>query len=191
MKNLFTNSIIISLFCIILFAPSLIAQDDWRGQTIETKEQFPYLKEKYEMTLDQTFDTVWEAAKKSIEQINCSIITANTRQDDEGLYRGTIQSDFCIFAVGDTTLKNMRFYSVDLPFIRGGVWANGRMQYKIIVRETQDDKVYVLLTGEISGMESHVTSKVHFWKSNGFKESMMIERIKMNLGLPHDLKEQL
>ncbi|MCO5251851.1 MAG: hypothetical protein M9949_10580 [Candidatus Kapabacteria bacterium] len=190
MKNLFTNSILFSLICIIISAPSLIAQDDWRGQTIETKDNFPYLKDKYEMTLDQTFDTVWEAAKKSIEEINCSIITANTRQDDEGLYRGTIQSDFCIFAVGDTTLQNMRYYSVDLPFIRGGVWVNGRMQYKIIVRETPDDKVYVLLNGEISGMESHVTSKVHFWKSNGFKESMMMERIKMHLGLPYELKEQ-
>lgn len=189
MKNIFTNSILISIIFLCIAAPALIAQDDWRGKTIETKEKHPYLKEKYELTLDQSFDIVWEAAKKCIEEINCSIITANTRQDDEGLYRGTIQSDFCLFAVGDTALKNLKFYSVEVPFIRGGVWETGRIQYKIIVRETNDEKVYVLLSGEISGKESHVTSKVHFWQSNGFKETMMLERIKKNLGLPYELKE--
>lgn len=190
MRCLFTKLLVLTL-TFVVFSISLFAQDDWRQGTIQTKDKHPYLKEKYELTLEQSFDVVWEAVKKSVEEINCSIISANTRQDDQGLYRGSLNSDFCIFAQGDTTLRNLRYYSVDVPFIRGGVWANGRMQYKINVRETEDDKVYIRVSGEISGMESHVTSKVHFWQSNGFLETMMVERIKKNLGLPNQLLEGL
>jgi len=153
------------------------------------KEKFPYLKDKYELTVDKPFDQVWESAIKSIDELNCMIASKNSRQDDDGLYKGKIESDFCIFAVGDTVWQNFKYYAVAPPFIRGGVWETGRFQYKIIIKEEDNGQTYIRVIGEVSGHETHVTDKVHFFKSNGFKETMMLERIKKNLGLPYDIKE--
>jgi hypothetical protein len=164
-------------------------EEDWKSDTYVEKPKYPYLKEKYEDTFKLPFNKVWEAAALSIENINCQIIAKNTKQDDEGLYKGKIESDFCVFAVGDTTWDNLKFYATDLPFIRGGTWVTGRFQYKIIIRENKDGSTYLRVIGEVSAFESYVTTKVHFFQSNGFKESMMMERVKKNLELPYDLKE--
>jgi len=162
------------------------AQDEeWTTE----KEKFPYLKEKYELTVDKPFDEVWLSALKSVEELNCMIINKSSKQDDNGLYKGKLESDFCVFAVGDTVWDNFKFYCTEPPFIRGGVWKTGRFQYKIIVREEENGQTYIRIIGEVSGHETHVTDKVHFFKSNGFKETMMMERMKKNLGLPNELKE--
>ncbi|GAB1370984.1 hypothetical protein MASR1M45_10460 [Candidatus Kapaibacterium sp.] len=192
-NNIFFPLILTILLSVVVLNTNLIAQesdDDWKAkEQVDTK--FPYLKDKYEDTLKLGFEQVWEAAVTCIDDINCQIITKSPRQGDDGLYKGTIQSDFCVFAIGDTVLKNLKYYSVEVPFIRGGIWANARFQYKIIIRELEDGNCYVRMIGEVSGMESHVTNKVHFWQSNGFKEYQMMERIKMKLGLPHNFKENL
>ena len=174
------------------FTISALAQDDddWRAKE-QVDTRFPYLKDKYEDTLNMPFEKVWESALKCIEDINCQIITKNPRAGDDGLYKGTIQSDFCVFAMGDTALDDMKYYSVELPFIRGGVWVNARFQYKFIIKELESGGCYVRMIGELSGFERHVTNKVHFWQSNGFKEYQMIERLKKELGLPNDFKEHL
>ena len=193
--NLFTKilKVVLIMTLLIGFNLTLLSQaqeDDWRNKE-QVDTRFPYLKDKYEDTLNLPFDKVWESALKCIENINCQIITKNPRAGDDGLYRGTIQSDFCVFALGDTTYQNMKYYSVEVPFIRGGVWENARMQYKFIIREMEEGGCYVKISGELSGFEHHVTNKVHFWQSNGFKEYQMMERLKMELGLPHDFKESL
>lgn len=157
------------------------SKDDWRSDETEGKVKFPYLKEKYDTTFASSFEDVWNAALKSIEDINCQVITKSPRQDDDGYYKGKIESDFCPFAQGDTTLENLKYFSVEIPFIRGGVWTIGRMQYKFIVKENEDHTVYCRLIGEISAWEDHVTSKVHFFQSNGYFEYTMLERLKKNL----------
>jgi hypothetical protein len=185
--------LMIAVLFIVLSAPVMFAQegeDDWKSKE-QVDTRFPYLKDKYEDTLNLPFEKVWEAAVACIESINCQIITKNPRQGDDGLYRGTIQSDFCVFALGDSVLRNLKYYSVELPFIRGGVWVNARFQYKFIIKELEDGNCSVRMIGEVSGFEDHVTMKVHFWQSNGFKEYQMLERLKMNLGLPHNFKENL
>lgn len=189
-----TNTLIrFSLISVLLatLALNLFAQDDdWRNKE-QVDTRFPYLKDKYEDTLKLSFEEVWEGALKCIEDINCMIITKNPRAGDDGLYRGTIQSDFCVYAVGDTSLQNMKYYSLEVPFIRGGVWTNARCQYKFIIRELEEGGCFVKITAELSGTERHVTNKVHFWQSNGFKEYQMMERLKMTLNLPNDFKENL
>jgi hypothetical protein len=176
---------------LITISENVVSQDDdWRSKE-QVDTRFPYLKDKYEDTLNLPFDKVWEAAVSCIEGINCQIITKNPRSGDDGLYKGTIQSDFCVFAQGDTTVKNLKYYSIETPFIRGGVWVNARFQYKFIIKELESGDCYVRIIGEISGFEEHVTNKVHFWESNGFKEYQMMQRLRMNLGLPHDFKENL
>ncbi len=178
----------ICLSFLILFFSSFIFLYTQDKTTIEP-EKYPYLKEKYEFTFQKGFDEVWEAVLKSIEEIDCQIMQKNSNQDDNGLYRGKIESDFCIFAIGDTVWKNFKYYAVEPPFIRGGVWVSGRFQYKFILREQENGETYVRIIGEVSGFEKHVTNRVHFFKSNGFKETMMLERLKKNLGLPFELKE--
>lgn len=181
MKRIFTI-----VFFLLGFANLMFAQnEEWTTE----KEKFPYLKEKYEFTVDKPFDEVWQSALKSIDELNCMIINKSSKQDDNGLYKGKLESDFCVFAVGDTVWENFKFYATEPPFIRGGVWKTGRFQYKIIVREEENGQTYIRVMGEVSGHETHVTDKVHFFQSNGFKETMMMERIKKNLGLPYEFKE--
>ena len=163
--------------------------DNWKQETTTEESDFPYLKEKYEETFKLPFDQVWEAAVKSIDEINCQIINKQSKQDDNGLYKGKIESDYCIFAVGDTVWQNFNYYGVKPPFIRGGIWVSGRFQYKFIIKENEDGSTYLRLIGEVSGFETHVTDRFHFFQSNGFKETMMLERVKKNLGLPYEIKE--
>lgn len=195
-KNITKQSMLTIFTLIVLLAitssPFIYSQDDddWRAKE-QSDTRFPYLKDKYEDTLNLPFEQVWEAAIACIDSINCQIITKNPRQGDDGLYRGTIQSDFCVFALGDTVLRNLKYYSVEVPFIRGGIWANARFQYKFVIKELENGACSVRIIGEVSGFENHVTNKVHFWQSNGFKEFQMLERLKKFLGLPNNFKENL
>lgn len=140
-----------------------------------------YYKPKYEKTYDYPFEIVWEAIKKSLEEKNCQVAYEKYTQTDEGLYKGSIHSDFCVFSAGkDTTFATLKKFSLEVPFIRGGIWLNGRMQYKFKLKENDDGSVYVRLKGGISGFEDFVTHKVHFWKSNGYFETKMLEAIEKN-----------
>lgn len=147
----------------------------------EVPEHLKYYKEKYEETFDVPFETVWNAVKKSIDEISCMIAQQKYSQSDDGLYKGTVKSDFCVLSLGDSSFDVMKKYSRDFPVIRGGVWINGRIQHTVVIKETAEHKVVLLLRSELSGFEDFVTHEVHFWKSNGMLETRMIEAIKKNL----------
>ncbi len=145
-----------------------------------------YFKEKYEKTYDYAFEIVWEAIKKSLEEKNCQIAHERYTQTDEGLYKGSIKSDFCVFAAvanDDDVFDSLKVYSLEVPFIRGGIWLNGRMEYKFKLKENDDGSVYVRLKGKLSGFEDYVTHEVHFWQSNGYFETKMLEAIEKNCKL--------
>lgn len=180
MKNLLT----LVFLMIFVSASAIFAQ---YGEIDYT--QYPNYKEKYEITINKPFDDVWQSAIKSIEESNCMIITKKAAQGENGLFKGRITTDFCIFAVGDSVWDNFNKYAIKPPFIRGGVWKTGRIQYKIIVTEVENNNINVVVTGEISGHEMNVTNKVHFFQSNGTKETMMLEYIKKNLGLEYKFVE--
>jgi len=142
-------------------------------------ERMKYYKEKYEDTYSNTFEEVWGAILKCVENENCQVAKKTYSQTDQGLYKGSIVSDYCIFAMGnDTTVDNLKKYSKEVPIIRGGVWITGRFQYKFTVNEREDGTVNLVLKGEMSGFEEYVTYSIHFWESNGYKEYMMLKRIK-------------
>lgn len=156
------------------------------GQAVE-KEKDPknmYFKEKFEEVFtDYYFDEVWNATLQAIDELGCQIATKSNAQDDEGFFKGKIVSDFCVFAMkekNDEVMDSLMKYSYDLPFIRAGKWDSGRIQYKIIIKE-KEDSVEFLLKGEMSGREGYVTNEVHFWKSNGYFEHFLVERIKQIL----------
>lgn len=164
------------IFLLIILAIPSFAQEK------KVPKGYEFYKEKYEENFTSNFETIWNAVLYSLEEIGCQVQNKNTRINDEGLYRGVVQSDFCVFAMGDTTFNVLKKYSLDMPFIRAGKWDNGRLQYKFIVQEKGENNVHLVMTTEMSGFESYVTGKVHFWRSNGILELAMLERIKNNIG---------
>jgi hypothetical protein len=148
----------------------------------EIPEKLKYYKEKYELDIDAPFELVFRSIKKSISDLDCMIINESYSQTDSGLYKGSIRSDFCVFSQGsDSTYSVLKRYSLEMPTIRGGIWVNGRIQYKFNLREQKNGKVHILLKGELSGLESYVTNEVHFWNSSGYLETKMMESVKNNI----------
>ncbi len=154
----------------------------------ETDPKMKYYKEKYEESYNYPFEVVWNAVKKALEAKGCMVDRESYRQDDEGYYKGKIRSDMCVFVDGtDSSGTLLKKYSVKMPFIRGGIWKNGRFQYKFIVKENPDGTVYLRLKGEMSGYEDHITQEVHFWDpskgevSTGLLEAEMFRLISEQL----------
>ncbi len=144
----------------------------------DVPERLKYYKEKYELTYNAPFELVWNSIQQSLDDINCSYMKPNYKITEEGYYKGTIKTDFCLFTEGeDSTFDVLEKYSYKLPLIRGGKWINGRLQYKFLIKQTGDNEVYVLLKTEMSGYEAAVTNEVQFWKSNGILEKRLIDII--------------
>jgi hypothetical protein len=173
-----------------ILAVSAFAQMQNFDEKVETKDgkkvdpKLMYFQEKFEEVFtDYYFDEVWNAIISSIESTGCQIAQKSSAQDDDGLYKGKIVSDFCIFAMKenkDKVIDSLIKYSYEVPLIRAGVWENGRIQYKIVLKE-KEDSVEMTLKGEISGREGYVTNEVHWWKSSGWFEHHLILKIKENL----------
>lgn len=146
-----------------------------------------YYKERYEVIFSEYFfDEVWNATIEAIEATDCFVAQKSSRQDDDGFYKGKIVSDFCVLASLDMdenadVYDTLKAYSVKVPVIRGGIWKNGRIQYKVIIKEHEDETVSLLIKAEMSGYEDYVTNQVHFWESSGWLEHFLIEDIKARL----------
>jgi hypothetical protein len=159
---------------------------DEKGEVTEKPKdpKLQYYKENYnEVFTEYYFDEVWNAILKSIEATGCQIGTKSNSQNDEGFFKGKIVSDFCVFAMKESkhdVIDSLIKYSYELPLIRAGVWESGRVQYKIILKE-HEENVEMILKAELSGREGYVTNEVHWWKSNGYFEHHLIESIKANL----------
>jgi len=182
MKN-FMKSIIVITSIILSTSSVLEAQLIDRGGK-EIPEHLRFYKDKYEASFDAYFEDVWNAVVESIGDLNCLISQKSRKLNDEGLMKGIIRTDYCVFAQieSDHDVKDsLLIYSKKIPVILGASWSNGRMQYKIIIKETDDDKVVLIIKGEISGMESYITQEVHFWESSGFLEHHLMEAIKKKL----------
>ncbi|MFH1052047.1 MAG: hypothetical protein V1779_14090 [bacterium] len=177
MKNLF----------VIFFTTGLLFCGNylWSQEEVQTEEELDplrYYKPKYEATYSAPIEVVADAVTKAIEDINCAIVQKKEKTDDEdGWIRWIIKSDFCVFVEGDSTFIKLQQQSYKMPFIRGGAWRNGRMQYKFVITEQPDDKVYLLLSGNMSGLEHFVTNRVHFWESNGQFEHDILQTIDKNI----------
>jgi len=172
------TNLVLSLFLLIFcsFTFLLHAQTDKEDEE-KVPEKLKYFKEKYEEVYETDFETAWQACEKFILDRPCQILTQKVKETEEGRSRGVLRSELCIFAQGDTVFKKIQLYSLDPPFIRGGVWTSGRMQYTFIVTELENNKVNIELKGEISGFENHVTFKAHFFQSRGLLEFMAFEYI--------------
>lgn len=183
MKSL---KLILAVFALMtLISNSSKAQDEQK-----IPESMKLFKEKYEIVIEKDFETVWNAANKAIEELGCQTIKKTTKQNDEGLYKGFLHSDFCVFITGDAAYDSLKKYSAEIlhkdnpqkiepiPFIRGGDWVTGRIQYKFTIEEKEQGKVTIKLVAELSGMEQHITGQIHFWTSNGIFEDRILEKIK-------------
>lgn len=176
-----------------VFNPRLFAQQEEQKKTEEqvkeddrfkeeTPERLKYYKEKYEIDFDAPFEVVFRAAKQSISDVSCMIMNESYSQTDEGLYKGKVKSDICVLIDNiDSTYDVLQQFSLDMPIIRGGVWQNGGIQYSFIIKEQKDGKVLVTLKAEMDGFEEYVTYQRHYWESNGYLETVMLESLKKNV----------
>lgn len=179
--QIFRNLIITSVSVLLLtnFAISQTNEDDkFNPFKVDEKMKY-YNKDGYEIDMKYSFENVYNACIKAVEELGCQVMNQSYSQTDAGLYKGKVFSDYCVF-VGqtDTTLDEMQRYSVKIPVIRGGVWINGRMQYKFILTELENGDTHLKLKGEISGREDYVTARVHFWESCGIFEKRILDRIE-------------
>jgi len=162
----------------------IVAASDFTQAQDEEEDLDPlrFYKAKYDTSFMAPIDAVREAVRKAIEDINCVVVQDVMKTNEDGWLKVIIKSDYCVFIEGDGTFDLLQKYSYEMPFIRGGSWRNGRMQYKFILTEKPDESVYVLLKGQMSGYEDSVTNRVHFWVSNGLYEHEMLMAIKRYLG---------
>jgi hypothetical protein len=165
----------------------LIAQEQVNAE--DESDPLRFYKAKYDATYDAPIEIVAKATIKSLDDIACLIVQKKEKTDDEdGFIRWVIKSDYCVFVEGDSSFVKLREKSKQMPFIRGGAWKTGRIQYKFVITEQADGKVYLLLNTSLSGFEYYVTNKVHFWESNGQFEHEIMTAIEKNIEL---LKQEL
>lgn len=130
------------------------------------------------------FPAVWKSIKQALAEEDCLVEHEKYSESDGGTYKGKITSLFCVLASGDDTTETvMERYSKRIPYIRGGLWTSVRMQYVFYVTEKEDHTVQVIIKGEISGYEEHVTNQFHYFDTNGTLEQRMIERLKRLVAL--------
>ncbi len=147
-------------------------------------EAMKYYKDEYKEVLDGVyFEDLWNAVVEALSDQGCELMTKVQKTNDEGFLKGVMKSEFCVFVKDEPTFDALRLYSVKMPVIRGGIWMNGRIQYKIILEEVNEGEgTSILVTGELSGSEENVTNEVHFWASNGWFETDLLYRVKKKVG---------
>ncbi len=155
-----------------------------RRERFEKKKERPDV---FETTFQKSFPTVWNIIKEAIVESDCQVEAAKPVTTDAGTFKGKIQSTFCVLVRGeDSTLPVLERYSERVPYIRAGVWTAVRMQYTFYVVENEDGDVKVKLKGEISGYETYVTSKFHYFDSNGMLEEQLFELVKKKVAAAED-----
>jgi len=167
-------------FTLIVFTiafTSLIAQDNKNEGS--SSDRLRYYKEKYEETFNAPFEVVWASVKDIIKNMGAQISQQKTSQDDSGLWKGVIRTDNYIFTEGqDSSYRIHQRYQYNMIYVPGGLWDNGRVNYKVILKETSVNNVSMVLVAELSGLETHVSGEYHFWKSNGLLEKQFIDQLK-------------
>jgi hypothetical protein len=155
MKKFFFASLFMFLCLISVDSTSLKAQFEEDLPQITTND-----------TLNYPIKTVWKSIKRAFF-LKGTFSDPSTREpkldEKTNLYRGSIRSDFCVFAAG--------------PDIRGGKWVAGRVKYEFRVREITEEQTTVSLVCGISGYEDAVTGSVHFWNSNGILDKEILELV--------------
>ena len=170
------KKIIASVFAILVSTCVLYSQ----ANNEEVPERLKYYKEKYEETFQAPFEVVWSSVKEALALYKSQVAQQKNSQDDEGLFKGVIRSDNYVFTEGkDTSYQVLQKYQYNMKYIPSGIWINGRINYKIILKEVETNVVKMTLTSEMSALESYVTEEYHFWKSNGILETEFIEKLKI------------
>lgn len=152
----------------------------------ELPERLANYRMEYIQAYDMPFEDVFNTVVSVLDDFQCRAVVSKQSMDDDGYFKGVIKSDYCVFVrTSETTdvdvLDSLELYSVKVPFIRGGIWETGRMKYTFIMREQEDGSTSVEIRGEISGRESLVTDKIHFWESNGTFETAFLNNVSEKL----------
>lgn len=169
-----------STFLLLLAASFSYAQTQASDDDIP--ERLKHFKEKYEASYEAPFEVVWSSVKETIASYGVTVAQQKNSQDDEGLYKGVLKSENIVFTEGkDSTYQTLQKYHYNMKYIPNGVWTNGRISYKIILKEVKSGTVTMIMTTEMSAFESHITTEYHYWKSNGIFEKEFLDRLNANV----------
>ncbi|MFM8437960.1 MAG: hypothetical protein ACKOAX_05755 [Candidatus Kapaibacterium sp.] len=156
--------------------------------TVDVHAQFDFTPDSLvttTMTFQKPFATVYKTVINCIKSKGCAIESKASAPDDNGLNKANIRSEACVIVVGEDSTRDVMMRYGKVPMIRGGVWEAGRVQYNLALRELPDKQgVQVVMTVELSGKESYITSEVHFWNSNGILDAEMEAMIKDAIANP-------
>jgi hypothetical protein len=168
---------LLSAFVILLFT-----------STVDVHAQFDFTPDSLvttTMTFQKPFATVFKTVLNCIKTKGCAIESKPSSPDENGLNKANIRSEACVIVVGEDSTRDVMMRYGKVPMIRGGVWEAGRVQYNIALRELPEKQgVQVVMTVELSGKESYITSEVHFWNSNGILDAEMEAMIKDAIANP-------
>ncbi len=131
-------------------------------------------------TYDAEFGSVYKAVKKAISETGCLLEKDVAKQGADGLYKGKVASTFCVLYSGiDSAYEEMVKYAEKIPRVRAATWSSLRVQYTFYLQEDEDGMVELKLQTELSGFEEYITSKFHFFDSNGVLDEQILADVDM------------
>jgi|GEM_PF-1197255 len=162
---------------------NLISKLDALYSADELPERYANYRQEYKQSYDDAFEDVFNNVIEVLGDFSCRAVVSKQTMNDEGYFKGVIKSDYCVFANKiDGIVDSLEYYSVKVPFIRGGIWETGRIKYTFILREQEDGSTSIEIRGEVSGLENNITETIHFWESNGNFEVAFLDNLSGKLG---------
>lgn len=168
MKRLIT--IIVAFFAIAISANA-------QG-IVDSTAKHPYYRDTFKVQVNGEFEKVWNACKEIIAEYGGNLVVNKSSQDDEDRFKGSLKSDAIILVEGiDSTLSVLQRYEYDMIYIPNGQWTIGRVIYRVVMKEIDDNTTELTLIVQLSGKEDKITQIFHFFKSNGILEDRFFEKL--------------
>lgn len=127
---------------------------------------------------DADFGSVYKAVKSAIGATGCLLEKDVAKEGADGLFKGKVASTFCVLYSGvDSADFWMDKYAHKVPNVRAATWSSLRVQYTFYLQENEEGMTELKLQTELSGFEEYITSKFHFFDSNGILDEEIMASI--------------
>lgn len=145
---------------------------------VDSTAKHPYYKDTFNIEVKAGFEKVWNSCKEIIAEYGGNLVVNKSSQDDEGRFKGSLKSDAIILVQGvDSTMSVLQKYEYDMIYIPNGQWSIGRVIYRVVMKEIDDETTNLTLIVQLSGKEDKITQIFHFFKSNGILENRFFEKL--------------
>lgn len=177
MKRMTMKKVITLLVAFFAIAISANAQG-----IIDSTARHPYYKDTFNIEVKADFEKTWNACKDIIAEYGGNLVVNRSSQDDEGKFKGSLKSDAIILVQGiDSTLSVLQRYEYDMVYIPNSQWTIGRVIYRVVMKEIDENTTNLTLFVQLSGKEDKITQIFHFFKSNGILENRFFDKLHEKL----------